>query len=240
MYFCAHKAVSQKPSPLAKRNTSCSSAATGPVKVGPLHAFPDKAGVNAGDCALQLNPFENAKMWILLYNGSRRSQGCRPKEASPKPRAGSDFSPSTPPSKGKKTERKRNSASERKTAEEGRPPRTRISLQDNRTKTIQLSHRPWGLTWFIEPWHLRCRSFQVLSHFPKKPPPSPSADPWVPVKNPSERSRKRGAGPWQPCLRLQREGRVWMKSSFIRVNAGKFASPHPGLVSFGKLSKTQQ
>lgn len=62
--------------------------------------------VSAGDWALQLNLFENVKMWILLYNGSRRSRRYGPKEASPKPTAGSDFSPSTPPrTRKKKVER---------------------------------------------------------------------------------------------------------------------------------------
>ncbi len=86
-------------------------------------------------------------MCILLYNGSRRSRRYRPKEASPKPTAGSPFSPSTPPRKKKKSQEK-----DRQTEEERHL--THISLQDNRTKTFQLSHRPWGpkvIYWVVAP-----------------------------------------------------------------------------------------
>ncbi len=86
-------------------------------------------------------------MCILLYNGSRRSRRYRPKEASPKPTAGSHFSPSTPPRKKKKSQEK-----DRQTEEERHL--THISLQDNHTKTFQLSHRPWGpkvIYWVVAP-----------------------------------------------------------------------------------------
>ncbi len=57
--------------------------------------------------------------------------------------------------------------------------------------------------------HSRSSLPLILLDFPIKKNHSFSpclSDPWVPVKNPSKRSRKRGPRPWQPCLRLQREG----------------------------------
>lgn len=182
-------------------------------------------------------------MWILLYNGSRRSQCYGPKEASPKPTAGSDFSPSTPPRKNKEKksrERQTDIGGETFNAHftSGQPYQNNSIIPSSLGPQSDISSRG---TWDAD--HSRSSLPLIWLDFPIKKTHSFSpclSDPWVPVKNPSKRSRKRGARPWQPCLRLQREGRLWMKSSFIQVNAGKFASPHPAPVSFGKSSETQR
>lgn len=62
MYFCAHKNVSQKLFWVAKRNTSRSSVAVDCAKAAPSQTRHNVTGVRSGDLALQLKPYENAKM----------------------------------------------------------------------------------------------------------------------------------------------------------------------------------
>lgn len=62
MHFCGHKNVSQKLFLFAKRNTSRSSAAADCAKAAPSQTRHNVTGVRAGDLALQLKPYENAKM----------------------------------------------------------------------------------------------------------------------------------------------------------------------------------
>lgn len=62
MYLCAHKNVSQKLFLVAKRNTSWSSTAVDCARAAPSQTRHNVTGVKAGDLALQLKPYENAKM----------------------------------------------------------------------------------------------------------------------------------------------------------------------------------
>ncbi len=93
------------------------------------------------------------------------------------------------PEKRKKVKRK----TDRQTEEERHL--THISLQDNHTKTFQLSHRPWGpkvIYWVVAPEMqiipgLHSLLFYLTSPIKKTHSFSPClSDPWVPVKNPAQ------------------------------------------------------
>lgn len=108
------------------------------------------------------------------------------------------------PTQKKEKKKKKSQEKDRQTEEERHL--THISLQDNHTKTIQLSHHPWGPKLI---YRVVAPEMQIIPglhsliwlDFPtKKTLFSPClSDPWVSVKNLSKRSRREGPGPDSPA-----------------------------------------